>query len=73
MTDKELIELSNSLNNNDLMRLVQMNSNRFSVFVERHDGNHCETLCDVVPVCMNGNSIQINIKESLSLWAGYLL
>ncbi len=62
MSNKQLIKLSNTLSNYDLMRLIEINSNRFSVFVDGVEGLHCETLHDEVPVCMNGNSIQINLK-----------
>tara|TARA_R110000824_G_scaffold288786_1_gene477243 strand:- start:26 stop:232 length:207 start_codon:yes stop_codon:yes gene_type:complete len=63
MTEKELINLSNSLNNFDLARLVELNHERFFVYVERQDGSHCEPLCTDVPTCINGNSVQINIQE----------
>tara|TARA_R100001244_G_scaffold82709_1_gene64106 strand:- start:511 stop:708 length:198 start_codon:yes stop_codon:yes gene_type:complete len=63
METKEIVEMSNKLSNEDLSVLIAMNRSRVFVHVTRKDGSHCEELDDEVPSCLNGNSVQINLKN----------
>jgi hypothetical protein len=56
-----LCELYSTLSNDDLIDLIDMARGR--IFVWNPNDNVCYDLDDEVPVCRNGNSIQINLIE----------
>lgn len=58
MSKEELFELSTKLSLEDISDLIYINKDRIFVFV----GNSCEELCNDLPVCINGSSIQINLQ-----------
>jgi hypothetical protein len=43
--------------------LVNICRERIFVNVTRKDGSHCEELDDEIPTCLNGASVQINLKN----------
>ena len=58
---KELIEIANSLSNEDVCHLLDMLSDRMMVWVSDEDGN--SSLIDVENADLNGSSVQINLKR----------
>jgi|32_taG_2_1085360.scaffolds.fasta_scaffold19467_10 uncharacterized protein with PhoU and TrkA domain len=56
-----LCELYSTLSNDDIIDLISMARGR--IFVWNPNDNTCYDLDDEVPVCRNGNSIQINLIE----------
>ena len=56
-----LCELYSTLSNDDLIDLIDMARGR--IFIWNPNDNVCYDLDNEVPVCRNGNSIQINLIE----------
>jgi len=56
-----LCELYSTLSNDDIIDLIDMARGR--IFVWNPNDKNCYDLDDEVPVCRNGNSIQINLIE----------
>ena len=58
-----LVNLYNSLSNDDLMDIITMAGPRF--FIWDPHSKTCYELDDDPPCCMNGSQIQINIHENI--------
>jgi hypothetical protein len=56
---KELVSISNQLSNDDLVKLVNLMSNRLCVFVERDQAR----LVEIDFACLNGDIVQINLID----------
>ena len=56
-----LCKLYSTLSNDDIIDLIGMARGR--IFIWNPNDNVCYDLDDEVPVCRNGNSIQINLIE----------
>ena len=61
MDIKELIDFSNELSNNDLVELINMNSNR--LFIWNPQDRTCYDLDEEAPACTNGSFVQINLQQ----------
>jgi hypothetical protein len=59
MKTKELVSISNQLSNDDLVKLVNLMSNRLCVFVERDQAR----LVEIDFACLNGDIVQINLID----------
>ena len=61
MDIKELIDFSNELSNNDLVELINMNSNR--LFIWNPQDRTCYDLDEEAPACTNCSFVQINLQQ----------
>ena len=59
MKTKELVSISNQLSNDDLVKLLNLLSDRLCVFVE-HDQAR---LVEIDFACLNGHMVQINLLD----------
>lgn len=57
----DLVEIANSLSNDDVCELINMLSDRLIVWTKDSDGSSC--LNEVVDACMNGCAVQLNLEE----------
>jgi|TARA_R100000482_G_C5082827_1_gene126961 hypothetical protein len=62
MKTEELLDIANSLSNDDLCTLINMVSDRLFVFYGVHD--NMQQMSDVTFACMNGASVQINTESA---------
>lgn len=62
MKTRELLNIANSLSNDDLCTLLNMVSDRLFVFYGVHD--NMQQTSDVAFACLNGASVQINTESA---------
>jgi hypothetical protein len=57
----ELVDIANSLSNEDVCKLIGMLRHRLFVWTQDNDGvSHCD---DVIDACCNGALVQINCVD----------
>ena len=59
MKTKELVSISNQLSNDDLVKLLNLLSDRLCVFIERDQAR----LVEIDFACLNGHMVQINLLD----------
>ena len=62
MNTEELVDIANSLSNDDLCQLMNIVSERLFVYYGAY--NNCQLTSDVHFACLNGASVQINTVSS---------
>ena len=61
MDHTELVDIANSLSNEDVCELINMLSDRLFVWTQNNDG--ISSLDEVIDACINGCGVQLNCVD----------